>query len=198
MYIIKGEARRYGLGAWCKKSGNASQSQGISFLNVFSLFFFFFQTYLSKTGPTCRQKPLAIFLDGLFKSELELKISQKIKKIRILADFFHSSTPKTTFGMTSPLPPETSPWPHGSIPLITGEGVLGTFGWQEIDPRGEMWKWTRIVATAARASSLTLFLLEISLGTKVRIGFVRCFFWFLHMQLFECCPVLGSGWAFCW
>jgi len=60
-----------------KKSGNASQSQGISFLNVFSLFFF--QIYLSKTGPTCRQKPLAIFLDGLFKSELELKISQKNK-----------------------------------------------------------------------------------------------------------------------
>ena len=43
---------------------------------------------------------------------------------------------------------------HGSIPL-TGEGVLGTFGWQEIDRRVEMWKWTRIVATVARARSLT-------------------------------------------
>lgn len=64
---------------------------------------------------------------------------------------------------------------HGSIPLITGEGVLGTFGWQEIDPRGEMWKWTRIVATAARARGLTENEWKSRSGTKVTIGFVRCF-----------------------
>ena len=70
MYILKVKQDDMDLVHDASRSGNASQCQGISFLNVFSLFF---QAYLSNTGPTCRQKPLAIFLDELFKSELELK-----------------------------------------------------------------------------------------------------------------------------
>lgn len=54
---------------------------------------------------------------------------KRIKNIRILADFFLSSTPKTTFGTTSPLPPETSPWPmdlfHSSRVKVSLERLGG-------------------------------------------------------------------------
>ena len=78
---------------------------------------------------------------------------------------------------------------HGSIPLITGEGILGTFGWQEIDPRGEMWKWTRIVATAARARSLTENEWK-SLGYKGHNRFCKMYFGFCACSCLNVAPFL--------